>query len=195
VDHDGFDVIFDDGDLWKRFQVKTIFGKTGCWDIHRRLLRPTTDVADYFGFEASPEGIGLCGGVILQKLGITSAGALTVTYLYTDLDILQAFHLGIIRRKHKGSNKAAVALFQALKRGYETISIPQGAFLQAKGPSELLALAGFNTCECGPWIGWLRKLSARHRCASSRGLELPGTEEKTTELIRENILKLTSDEV
>ena len=97
VDHDGFDVVFDDGDIWKRFQVKTAFGSTASWEIHKRLLRPTHEVADYFGYEASPEGIGLGGGVILQELEITPPGDLAVKYCYTDLDILRAFNLGIVK--------------------------------------------------------------------------------------------------
>lgn len=195
VDHDGFDVVFDDGDLGKRFQVKAAFGSTATWEIHKRLLRPTSDIADYFGYEASPEGIGLGGGVILQKVEVTLNGDLAVKYCYTDLDILRAFNLGIIKRKHGNSNKAVRGLFQALKQGYGTISIPRGAFLEARGPDELLALAGFNTSECGPWIWWLRNLSAMDGFVLSKDIMLPATEKRSAELVRENLLKLTPEDV
>lgn len=196
VDHNGFDVVFDDGDTWKRFQVKAVFGSTATWEIHKRLLRPTPDIADYFGYEASPEGIGLGGGVILQELDVTTAGDLSVTYRYTDLDILRAFNLGIIKRKHGKSNKAVTALFQALKKGYGTISIPRGAFLEATGPDQLLALAGFNTCDGSPWIAWLRWISALHGgFISPKDIKLPASEDQTKTLVRESLLKLTPEKV
>lgn len=196
VDHNGFDVVFDDGDMWKRFQVKAVFGSTASWDIHKRLLRPMSDIADYFGYEASPEGIGLGGGIILQELGVTKAGDLTVKYLYTDLDILRAFNLGAIKRKHGKSHKAVTALFDQLRRGYGTISIPRGGFLEAKGPDELLALAGFNTCGGRPWVAWVRLVSALHGGFILREkIKLPGTEDKTRALIRESILTLTPEQV
>jgi hypothetical protein len=193
VDHDGFDIVFDDGDVYKRFQVKVAFGGTASWEIHRRLLRPTPDIADYFGFESSPEGIGIAGGVILQLLQIESTGELTVKYCYTDLDILRAFHLGIIRREHPNSQKTVCALFDSLKREYGKIDLPRGAFLEAKGPSELLALAGFNTGDTLPWIWWLRNLSGLKGYVSQKEIKLPADEERTKMLVRESILKLTSE--
>jgi len=196
VDHNGFDVVFDDGDTWKRFQVKVVYGKTATWEIHKRLLRPTPNVADYFGYECSPEGIGICGGVILQELNLDKLGELTVKYRYTDLDILRAFNLGIIKRKHGKSNKAVSGLFDALKMGYGEISVPKGAFLEARGPEELMALAGFNTCDCGPWIVWTRWISAlRGGFIRPEAITLPAEEEKTKELIRESLLKLTTESV
>lgn len=196
VDHNGFDILFDDGDFSKRFQVKAVYGKTASWEIHKRLLRPTMDTADYFGYECSPEGIGICGGVILQKLDLDKSGELTVRYLYTDLDILRAFNLGIIKRKHGKSNKVVSGLFDSLRMGYGGISVPKGAFLEAKGPEELMALAGFNTCDCGPWIAWIRWLSALHDgFIRPEAITLPAEAEKTKELIRENLLRLTKEDV
>jgi len=196
VDHDGFDVVFDDSDNWKRFQVKAAFGDTATWDIHKRLLRPTSDTADYFGYESSPTGIGLGGGVILQELNVTAAGDLAVKYCYTDLDILRAFNLGIIKRDHPRSFQVVSSLFQTLKEGYGTISIARGAFLEAKGPAELLALAGFNTGDGAPWIAWIRWISALNGgFVQHDKINLPANEERTRELIRESLLKLTTEEV
>ena len=41
VDHDGFDVIFDDQDYIKKIQVKSvgINNSTNSWSIHKRILR------------------------------------------------------------------------------------------------------------------------------------------------------------
>jgi hypothetical protein len=196
VDHNGFDVVFDDGDISKQFQVKTAYGSTATWEIHKRLLRPTSNLADYFGYETSPQGIGLCGGVILQELDVTSTNDLTVRYRYTDLNILRAFNLGIIKRKNGNSNKAVTALFSTLKKGYGTIAIPRGAFLEASGPAELLALAGFNTTQGVIWPNLLHRVSALHGgFVLPREIKLPTTEEKTKELIREGLLKLTPERV
>ena len=194
VDHDGFDIVFDDGDTWKRFQVKAVYGRTASWEIHKRLLRPTMETADVFGYECSPEGVGIFGGVILQKLDVDKSGELTVKYFYTDLDILRAFNLGVIKRKHGKSNRAVSGLFDSLRIGYGKISLPKGAFLEAKGPEELMALAGFNACNCGPWIAWIRRLSALH-CGLVRqeNISLPADKKKTRDLIREEILKLTPE--
>jgi hypothetical protein len=196
VDHSGFDIVFDDGDRWKRFQVKSVYGTTSSWEIHKRILRPTTDVADYFGYECSVEGIGICGGVILQELNLDTSGELTVKYRYTDLDILRAFNLGIIKRRHAGSNKAVSSLFHSLQLGYGNISVPKGAFLEAKGPEELMALAGFNTCDCGPWIAWVRGISVRHGgFVRQKTITLPADEAATIELIRKEIFKLTHEAI
>lgn len=162
VDHDGFDVMFDDRDQSKRFQVKTVFGGTTSWNIHRSLLRPTAEWADYYGYDASPTGIGIGGGVILQEIDVRPADELLVHYSYTDLNIIRAFNLEIIKRPHAYSQKTVVGLFQELRRGRgkETIPIARGAFVDAKGPAELLALAEFNTGVGGLWPWWLKNVSA-----------------------------------
>jgi hypothetical protein len=38
---------------------------TASWDVHERLLRPTLYDAQSLGFEISPKGVGIEGGVIL----------------------------------------------------------------------------------------------------------------------------------
>jgi len=48
VDHDGFDVIFDDQDLLTKVQVKTsiVGGGATSWGIRRRFLRPPFDLVE-----------------------------------------------------------------------------------------------------------------------------------------------------
>ena len=43
VDHDGFDLIFDDQDTIKKTQVKTVESESATqqWAIHKRILRPS----------------------------------------------------------------------------------------------------------------------------------------------------------
>src|SRR6266404_8087766 len=163
VDHDGFDIVFDDGEYLKRFQVKTVYGKTTSWDIHKSLLRPSPESADYLGFQ-DPISYGVGGGVILQKLNVTPQETIAVNYLYTDLNIIRAFDLEIIKREHVGSQRAIEGIFEALKRGPSDgkINLAEGAFLEAKGSRELLALAGFNTTDWTTWPYLLKQVSAHH---------------------------------
>ena len=58
VDKDGFDMIFDDHDLVVKTQLKTVMrgAGTSSWKIHKRILRPTVDLVENFGFECSPSG-------------------------------------------------------------------------------------------------------------------------------------------
>src|SRR5467141_102409 len=51
VDHDGFHVVFDDGEYLKRPQVKTVYADTASWEIYKSLLRPLPELADDIGFQ------------------------------------------------------------------------------------------------------------------------------------------------
>src|SRR5437588_13107452 len=86
VDHDGFDLIFDDQDTVKKMQVKTVEANagTGQWDIHKRILRPSFEHIEKLGFEPSPEGEGVEGGFILMHFDTAEPG-IGVKYFYTDL--------------------------------------------------------------------------------------------------------------
>jgi len=194
VDHNGFDIVFDNGDAWRRFQVKTVFGKASSWEIHRRLLRPTMYTADWYGYETSPEGVGLEGGVILQELTVTATNDLGLTYYYNDLDILRAFNLGIIQRSHPKSRKATTSLFDELKRDFGTFRIPKGAFIQANGPSGLLELAGYPLVEGSPVKYWIKLLSALDAgLVPKEKIRLPAGREQTIGLIKSKLLSLTPD--
>lgn len=92
VDHDGFDVIFDDQDTIKKTQVKSVDSKavTGQWGIHKRILRPSFEHIDKLGFEPSAEGLGVEGGFILMQFDTAIPGT-AVKYFYTDLYVWLAF--------------------------------------------------------------------------------------------------------
>jgi hypothetical protein len=70
VDREGFDIVLDDGEVSRRFQLKSFVksARTASWKIQRRLLRPERRDAEALGFEFSPTGTGLGGGVILIRL-------------------------------------------------------------------------------------------------------------------------------
>lgn len=147
VDHDGFDLIFDDQDTVKKTQVKTVDLKagTGQWDIHKRILRPSLEHLDKLGFESSPEGEGVEGGFILMQFD-TSVPGVAVRYFYTDLYVWLAFQSGVIRRQHRGSQAAVERCLKDLQQGIgdERVGVPWALMLEAKGPKELLALNGLH---------------------------------------------------
>jgi hypothetical protein len=193
VDHDGYDLVFDDGDLWKRLQLKTVFSDTASWSIHKRFLRPTPELADYFGIESSPEGIGLAGGVVLQELKLDEKDQLTSSYYYTDIFIIRALALGFIEPDTGCSRAVSESAWLRLQRGYDRISLNKGTFLKAKDATGLLGLAGFAVPGIGPWLYWIKILSihsaGRELLLASNEL-LPASKEKTCEILREQLANI-----
>jgi hypothetical protein len=146
VDSDGFDVIFDDRDRLVPLQLKSIHskGKARSWDIHRSLLRPEPEYADLFGFEASPNGTGRGGGVVLTTVA-AETDTVSVTYSFTDISILTLKWRGII-----GATKLQQEKLLKLKRDLQlessgTVKLPRSAFIPCKSPAHLLAVAGLHS--------------------------------------------------
>lgn len=154
VDHDGFDVILDDQDSIKKIQVKSVGADnaTRTWEIHKTILRPSLGMSDKLGFEASPEGIGVEGGVVLIEYTVED-GELLAKYYYTDVFILLAFELGLIVRRHKASSKTIQKCLLGLRKGLgnEGLSVPKAAFLAASGPDALLSLMGLHSQKGFEW--------------------------------------------
>lgn len=161
VDHDGFDVIFDDQDALIKTQLKTVRSdaKTNKWLIKKKVLRPTMEAAENLGFEFSPEGIGVGGGALLMKYGELD-GSIVAEYYYTDAYILSAFDHDVIRRKHASSNNAVNACLADLRRGggAKFLSVPKSAFLKAKDANHLLALMCLHGPTTSFWSGNLANL-------------------------------------
>ena len=132
VDRDGYDIIVDDADLERRFQLKSLLksSATASWNIHKRLLRPTMYNAPSLGFEVSPEGVGIEGGVILIHIDDCDPSC-PVAYSYTDIFVLTALAGGLVvpgqnnraeqarevlTRLHRGSGKDRVEIVFLLSR-------------------------------------------------------------------------------
>jgi hypothetical protein len=100
VDRDGFDVSLDDGDLDRRFQLKTVLKTAGTnsWKIHKRLLRPSLEYAQSLGFPQSPGGIGLQGCFILIEIDNENDECPVTLPIHRRLH-----HFGIRRRTDPGS--------------------------------------------------------------------------------------------
>jgi hypothetical protein len=152
VDRDGDDVSLDDGDLDRRFQLKTVLktSKTASWKILKRVLRPSMESAKILGFSQSQEGVGLEGGAILIRID-NSDGACPVTYFFTDVFIISAFAFGLIqtpknsyRRTHA---RNVLSEMHILREGKDVVSVPKSLFVEVKSAGCLLAIAGMHSAE------------------------------------------------
>jgi hypothetical protein len=147
VDHDGFDVVFDDRDVLRKVQLKTVSGEavTGKWEIHRHILRPTPMHVEGFGFPSdSPNGVE--GGVILIEFKVKDDGeTIDVKYFYTELSVIAGISLGLILRPSQTVN-AAKNIFKSIMVGNsnDKIGVARGLFLPAASPHNLMCLLGLN---------------------------------------------------
>lgn len=166
VDKDGFDIIFDDIDVMRKIQVKTVMDSSGTenWPIRKGMLRPTIDVGERLGFESSPNGIGVMGGVILMEVS-PGEEDLSVSYFYTDILIVVAFMQGIISRDDTAQQEAT-HLVHTLSNGSfrDKIKVPKDLFLNAVSPGHLLALLDLH----GPVSGgnWFNNILRINDCES-----------------------------
>jgi hypothetical protein len=162
VDRDGYDIIVDDASLERRFQLKSFLksSPTANWKIYKRLLRPTMHHALSLGFELSPEGVGIEGGVILIQIE-DSDPACPVTYSYTDIFVLTVLGDGLIVPEQKKRKKQALKVLRGIHsgKGRERILVPLGAFLPVRSPSCLLSIAGFHSTE-NSYCWWGNLLTA-----------------------------------
>lgn len=196
VDHDGFDVIFDDKDCLKKTQVKSVCSgaATNSWDIHKRILRPSIYLIEKLGFESSAVGEGNEGGVILMEFKDAS-DHLDVRYFYTDLFVLMAFESGIIKRRDGRRQKAIETCLEGLYVGLgsERLSVPKAAFIEAKNPNALLALAGMHSNNHGSWKHNVIVATNNIKLAADRSFELPAPIDKFVGFIGGEILELAAD--
>jgi hypothetical protein len=196
VDHDGFDVIFDDQDYIKKIQVKSVHkhGTTGGWDIHKRMLRPSFQWLDMLGFECSAVGEGSEGGIVLIAFS-NECGEIRADYYYTDVFVLLLFYCGAIKRKQKKSQEAIENIFTPWRSGIgsERVRIPKAAFLKAKDASSLLALMGLHSTSRYAWKHHAMQLVCN--LVGDRSLKFPDhvDAKKMREILLEEIKDLCGD--
>ena len=158
VDSDGFDLILDDRDRYLPLQLKSVTGKKREWDIHRKLLRPERHEVEWFGFESSACGTGRGGGVLLLEVSSQEC-TVDVKYLYTDIHVLTAFWLDLISITTNTKKR----LFKLREELESTpggiVYVPKSAFLQARTPEHLLALAGLHSRYRNSWQDLLVQLA------------------------------------
>jgi hypothetical protein len=158
VDRDGYDVVLDDGDHERRFQLKSFLkdAKTSRWDIGKGLLRPDAAYGEWLRLELPLCGYG--GGVILIEID-ASSDMPSVEYLYTDYFIISGLDARMWLETSSDKPKpgpparlrAGVArdLLKSLwvgNRG-DKIEVARQCFLRAKSSDALLAMAGMHSIE------------------------------------------------
>jgi hypothetical protein len=191
VDHDGFDIIFDDQDYIKKIQVKSVGANntTQTWKIHKKILRPSLYLADKLGVETSPEGVGIEGGIVLLEYKDVN-GSLDIVYYYTDIFILLAFKYDIIQCIDGRSKKAIRNCLTKLQRGLgsETVSVPIAAFIQAQSVDSLLSLMGLHS---KIQSGWKHNvIQIVNYLNGDQSIELPISIDKLSKYTANNILEL-----
>jgi len=169
VDRDGFDIIIDDRDSVRKIQLKTVIkttrnGKiaptTTSWGIHKCMLRPDMEFCERLGFEFSPTGVGVQRGVILIELEPDDSG-LQISYAYTDIFVIIALNLGLVKKSPGIKSSVVKKLFQGIRDGVsnEKITIPRSVFVDAKSPEHLLGLISMHNRICNGWWHHLLTIS------------------------------------
>jgi hypothetical protein len=157
VDHDGFDIIFDDHYTVRKVQLKTVEtnATTQSWPIHRSILRPIRENWERLGFfhkgMAYLTDCGVEGGVILMEFDANKPEC-PVSYFYTDIYIITAIALGKLNRIGT-TVSTANGLRDDLPNGKlaEKIGVAKGLFVPAATASNLLALLSL---QCPERINW-----------------------------------------
>lgn len=197
VDNEGFDIILDDKDQFRKIQVKTVLSgaSTKSWKIHKTFLRPDIRFLENFGFPGPPEGSQ--GGVILMELE-PKKNNMTSVYYYTDVFIIFAFYMNIIKRTNQISQKTLRKLFAKIRdRGslYDKIQIPKSAFLQTKSSEHLLGLMGFHSAK-GSWhIHNLMLIASKQYHHISKKYILPAPIDVLKKIVGVNISEFVEDKL
>ncbi len=159
VDRDGYDVLLDDGDSIKPFQIKTVMSssKTKYWKLKKNLFRPKFYNCNKLGFEESPQSTGVEGGFVLIEILIDKDEIKKLTYYYTDIFILAAFECGLITVKITSTNAKKTVensgLLKKIIRGKRTdnITLTKSNLVKVKSVDDLLALANINSKMSSEW--------------------------------------------
>jgi hypothetical protein len=157
VDHDGFDIIVDDHHTVRKIQLKTVSmsSATPNWQIHRSIIRPTMDNWERLGFThhgcINETEAGIEGGFVLMEYNAANS-ELPVTYWYTDIYVITAIHLGLIKRN--SATTTAVKNFRknlVRKKLTEKISISKSYMVRVEKPHNLLSMLALFNDEKNNW--------------------------------------------
>lgn len=184
VDSDGFDLILDDRERLLPLQLKSriLGGKASKWAIHRKLIRPKPHEIEWFGFDPSPCGEGRGGGVILIEVKANESTT-EVIYHYTDIRILTAFWLNLINVGTPTKRRLDRLRIELNEKSGGKVNVPRTAFVRARSPEHLLALAGLQSRLNTSWPHLLDQL-ARH---TFEGTTLPAPEDCIRKLLQDDL--------
>jgi hypothetical protein len=196
VDRDGFDIVLDDLDSLRKIQLKSVAksSSTSTWNIHRSILRPDMSLCEMLGYEPTTAGTGVQGAVILIEF-TGHPNYLDISYFYTDIFVITALELGVVRRERK-INRSVFAKFRSsLQNGKSTekIAVPKSLFVKAKGPEHLLGLLAFHNRISYVWWQHLLKIGEDRFHRPVLRSELPAPLAELPELVAKNLVLLTDD--
>jgi len=148
VDREGYDLILDDGDDIRKYQIKSIVSaKTSSWDINKNLFRLPYYMIEKFNLTQSPETSGIGGGFVLIQADIRDSDII-FTYFYTDIYLILAMKYGLLKKSRLPSlNDVNKLLFSNIfsGRGKDKVKLTKSFLVKAKGKEELLALMGMHS--------------------------------------------------
>jgi hypothetical protein len=127
------------------------------WQIHKSIIRPSHETCRNFRYDISPSHLGVQGGVILIMVDPKSDGV-EIEYHYTDIFVIKALELGLIRKNPDLSPKrkrdTLKTFYDNLFVGVSTdeILMPISFFVKAKSPEHLLALMGLHSRHDSTWM-------------------------------------------
>lgn len=195
VDRDGFDIIIDDHDSVRKIQLKTVLknSSTSTWHIHKTMLRPDVEFCDQLGFEPSPFGTGVQGGVILMELD-PKPSSMEIRYYYTDVFVVTALYLKIVTRKPKVQKTIFDSFYRNVRDGVsdEKMPMPKSLFVEAKGPEHLLGLMVLHNRVNYGWWHHLVTIGEDHFHQPVNDADLHVPKEKLKEIVADDLLELTN---
>jgi hypothetical protein len=119
--------------------------------------------ANAIGFEISPEGVGIEGGVILIRVN-DGDDAASVTYHYTDIYVLTVLADRLVTTDNANRPNQARDVITALHggTGHQRIPVPFGASVRVRSPDCLLSIGGFHSTTDPNYAWWGNIVRAYH---------------------------------
>jgi hypothetical protein len=200
VDCDGFDLIFDDRRTLVPIQLKSVFVDTNNikkrrkrpkdrWEIHRKLIRPLFSNLEGFRLHSPSYGAGRGGGILLVNIKEEyHRESLEISYFYCDFLVLHLFLENLIQPKKISPSKINDLKYEIIDTMDGKFWLPKWAFVKAKSPEHLLALAGLGSRVSSLWREYMYELLCCKNIPSFQS-EL-GSEYEMREYIKEQINKL-----
>lgn len=92
IDKDGYDIVLDDGERMRVFQLKTILkeSKTPNWKIQKQLLRPKYENLDILNSKFIGQNLGFEGGIILIEVEANEETIVSFSYYYCDIFVFKS---------------------------------------------------------------------------------------------------------
>ena len=162
VDREGYDLVLDDGDDIRKYQIKSVFdSKKSSWVISKNLFRLPCGLIEKFKLVPSPLTEGVGGGFVLLLAKVHNAD-LALTYFYTDIYVILSMQHGLLKKYNLPSQDRINLLLEDIFTGsrQDKVKITKSFLVNPRGKEELLALMGMHSridgkCWINNLIGYL----------------------------------------